>query len=193
MVWQSAERAPPAVHNFGLAAAGKERLALMQFDQNAPETPHVDGVRVGHAEIILGMPYSHAIDMWSLGCILVELHQGEALFAGRSEAEIVHGWWGTLGRLPDHLIEASAKQQRFFSLRRFEPSGPKFQLRGSGATGASLELLLADVRRRRSGEPGHTPADYANFLDLVTRMLTYDVAQRLTPRHALEHRFFGPQ
>ncbi|KAG5189313.1 kinase-like domain-containing protein, partial [Tribonema minus] len=31
-------------------------------------------------EIVLGIPYSRAIDMWSLGCMLVELHTGEPLF-----------------------------------------------------------------------------------------------------------------
>jgi dual specificity tyrosine-phosphorylation-regulated kinase 2/3/4 len=31
-------------------------------------------------EIILGMKYDRAIDMWSLGCIVAELFTGEALF-----------------------------------------------------------------------------------------------------------------
>lgn len=31
------------------------------------------------------MPYDLAIDMWSLGCILVEMHTGEPLFSGANE------------------------------------------------------------------------------------------------------------
>lgn len=31
------------------------------------------------------MPYDLAIDMWSLGCILVEMHTGEPLFSGSNE------------------------------------------------------------------------------------------------------------
>ena len=38
-------------------------------------------------EIILGIPYTCAIDMWSLGCILVELYCGYPIFAGEDEAE----------------------------------------------------------------------------------------------------------
>lgn len=31
-------------------------------------------------EVILGLPYDHKIDVWSLGCILAELSSGYVLF-----------------------------------------------------------------------------------------------------------------
>ena len=40
-------------------------------------------------EVLLGNSYDLAIDMWSLGCILVEMHTGEPLFAGANEVHIV--------------------------------------------------------------------------------------------------------
>ena len=36
-------------------------------------------------EVILGIPYTSSIDMWSLGCIAVELFLGLPLFPGTSE------------------------------------------------------------------------------------------------------------
>ena len=39
-------------------------------------------------EVLLGIPYDLAIDMWSLGCILVEMHTGESLFSGANEVRI---------------------------------------------------------------------------------------------------------
>ena len=36
-------------------------------------------------EVMLGLPYSTSIDMWSLGCILVEMHTGEPLFSGSDQ------------------------------------------------------------------------------------------------------------
>lgn len=36
-------------------------------------------------EVILGLQYSVAIDMWSLGCILVEMHTGDPLFSGTDQ------------------------------------------------------------------------------------------------------------
>ncbi|CAE7216197.1 DYRK4 [Symbiodinium sp. CCMP2592] len=37
-------------------------------------------------EVILGIPYDTAIDMWSFGCILAELYTGYPLFPGENEA-----------------------------------------------------------------------------------------------------------
>lgn len=33
-------------------------------------------------EIVLGIPYNEAIDMWSFGCIMAELYTGTPLFPG---------------------------------------------------------------------------------------------------------------
>ena len=38
-------------------------------------------------EVMLGIPYTYAIDMWSLGCILAELVTGFPLFPGENEAQ----------------------------------------------------------------------------------------------------------
>jgi len=38
-------------------------------------------------EVILGMNYHMAIDIWSLGCILAELYTGFPIFPGENEQE----------------------------------------------------------------------------------------------------------
>jgi dual specificity tyrosine-phosphorylation-regulated kinase 2/3/4 len=38
-------------------------------------------------EVMLGIPYTCAIDMWGFGCILVELYNGFPIFTGEDEAE----------------------------------------------------------------------------------------------------------
>ena len=38
-------------------------------------------------EIMLGIPYKMAIDMWSFGCIVAELYTGFPLFPGENEKE----------------------------------------------------------------------------------------------------------
>ena len=38
-------------------------------------------------EIILGIPYTMAIDMWSFGCIIAELYTGYPIFPGENEVD----------------------------------------------------------------------------------------------------------
>lgn len=38
-------------------------------------------------ELLLRQPYGTAIDMWSLGCVLAELHTGHPIFTGRNELD----------------------------------------------------------------------------------------------------------
>ena len=37
-------------------------------------------------EVLLGLPYGPEVDSWSLGCLLMEMHTGEPLFAGTVRA-----------------------------------------------------------------------------------------------------------
>ena len=38
-------------------------------------------------EVMLGIPYTEAIDMWSFGCILIELYTGFPIFPGENELD----------------------------------------------------------------------------------------------------------
>ena len=40
-------------------------------------------------EILLGLPFTEAIDMWSLGCVIAELFLGWPLYPGSSEYDQV--------------------------------------------------------------------------------------------------------
>lgn len=45
----------------------------------------------------MGIPYSMAIDIWSLGCIIVELFLGLPIFPGNSEYDMLHRMFEILG------------------------------------------------------------------------------------------------
>lgn len=40
-------------------------------------------------EIMLGMPYDYAVDMWSIGCTLYEMYTGKILFTGDSNNQML--------------------------------------------------------------------------------------------------------
>lgn len=68
-------------------------------------------------EVLLGLPYSSAIDMWSLGCIVVELFLGLPLFPGSSEYNQVSRIVEMLGMPPNWMLEMGKQAGEFFEKR----------------------------------------------------------------------------
>lgn len=71
-------------------------------------------------EVILGMDYSVAIDMWSVGCILAELYTGYPLFAGENEQEQLACIMEIQGVPEAYLIDKSSRKILFFGKRNQE-------------------------------------------------------------------------
>ena len=73
-------------------------------------------------EVILGMNYNMAIDMWSLGCILAELYTGYPIFPGENEQEQLSCIMEVLGVPDKDLINRSSRKRLFFGM--IQISGP---------------------------------------------------------------------
>lgn len=56
-------------------------------------------------EIILGMPYDYAIDVWSIGCTLYELYTGKILFTGDSNNQMLKAIMEIRGRFTPKLFK----------------------------------------------------------------------------------------
>ncbi|XP_065186502.1 dual specificity tyrosine-phosphorylation-regulated kinase 1B-like [Sycon ciliatum] len=150
-------------------------------------------------EVLLGVQYDMAIDMWSLGCILVEMHTGEPLFSGQNEVDQLYKIIEVLGIPTQSLLDRGTKTSKFFEKRAngtCEVKSSKDLKKDYKAPGSRRlqDIVGADCggpNGRRLGEPGHTPADYFRFLDLIGRMLEYDPKKRIKPHQALQHDFFA--
>lgn len=124
-------------------------------------------------EVILGIDYNMAIDMWSLGCILAELHTGYPLFPGENEQDQLACIMEVLG-MPDRaVLERSTRRKIFFD-----------------STGAPRSVVNSRGRRRRPSS--RTLADAVRsrdelFLDFIWRCLAWDPEKRLSAEAALYH------
>ena len=68
-------------------------------------------------EIVLGLPYDNAVDMWSFGCILCELSTGRPIFPAQDENELLELIKIRIGMPPLDMIESCGKRKQFFDSR----------------------------------------------------------------------------
>lgn len=135
--------------------------------------------------------------MWSLGCILVEMHTGEPLFSGANEVDQMNKIVEVLGMPPRQLLDQAHKTRKYFDklpdyryVLKKSKDGKKYKPAGTKKLHEILGVETGGPGSRRLGEPGHTVSDYLKFKDLILRMLDYDPKTRITPYYALQHNFF---
>ena len=115
-------------------------------------------------EVMLGRKYDVAIDMWSLGCILVEMHVGEPLFGGTDEFDQMRRLCLIKGVPPvDMLLEGKPeKVKNFFDLVPFAEAHAEAQACGKSGV---PPIISAPVDRHRARAFLGNGQDEGNELD----------------------------
>ncbi|XP_076175650.1 dual specificity tyrosine-phosphorylation-regulated kinase 2 isoform X2 [Ptiloglossa arizonensis] len=141
-------------------------------------------------EVILGAKYGMPIDMWSLGCIIVELVTGFPLLPGEDEADQLACIIELLGMPPLRLLESAKRSRQFISSKGY----PRYC---TTITMPNNSIILSggySRKGKRRGPPGSKDlrrvlknCDDPYFLDFINRCLEWDPEQRLTPSKALRH------
>ncbi|TYH80387.1 hypothetical protein ES332_D03G128700v1 [Gossypium tomentosum] len=135
-------------------------------------------------EVILGLGWSYACDIWSVGCILVELCTGEALFQTHENLEHLAMMERVLGPLPQHM------------LKRVDRHAEKYVRRGrldwpDGATSRESIKAVLKLPRLQNLIMQHVDHSAGDLIHLLQGLLRYDPIDRLTAREALRHPFFS--
>eukprot|EP00045_Choanoeca_perplexa_P012657 m.139436 g.139436 ORF g.139436 m.139436 type:complete len:892 (-) comp16088_c1_seq4:276-2951(-) len=144
-------------------------------------------------EVILGLPYTQQIDMWSLGCILVELLVGNPLFNGRNEKDQLYKMIEALGMPPPPMAAVAKKTDQFFNRL---PSG-ELGLHAREATNyqppgrRSISALLRETYAKKHEKLQSDDDGIEQFIDLISKMLVYEPSKRVTCLQAVTHPFFS--
>ncbi|KAG9126303.1 hypothetical protein FRC07_004041 [Ceratobasidium sp. 392] len=144
-------------------------------------------------EVILGMNYHMAIDMWSLGCILAELYTGFPIFPGENEQEQLSCIMEVLGVPDKELINRSSRKRLFFGAFDDIISKAKtLTMSYSETNGQPRPVVNSKGRRRRPGTKTLAQVlrcDDELFVDFIAKCLIWDPERRLKPQPALRHPF----
>jgi serine/threonine protein kinase len=123
-------------------------------------------------EVILGIPYDVAIDMWSFGCILAELYTGYPLFPGENEVEQLACVMEVCGVPPSRILESATRIKMFFD----SSGNPRLVPNSRGKTrrpgNKDMQMVL------RTSE--------TKFVDFLTGCLQWDPRERFGPEDALQ-------
>ncbi|KAK4250576.1 kinase-like domain-containing protein [Corynascus novoguineensis] len=164
-------------------------------------------------EVLLGLPYSSAIDMWSLGCIVVELFLGLPLFPGSSEYNQVSRIVEMLGNPPNWMIEMGKQAGEFFEKRQDEFGRRTYHLKSmeqySRERGVKEqpskkyfqantlpEIIKSYPMPRKNMKQSEIDREMNNriaFIDFVRGLLTINPLERWSPQQAKLHPFITQQ
>jgi serine/threonine protein kinase len=64
-------------------------------------------------EVLVGLPYDSAIDMWSMGCIAAELFLGLPILPGVHEHDQLGRINEMIGKIPDWMLEQGSKSTKY--------------------------------------------------------------------------------
>nr|XP_023406519.1 homeodomain-interacting protein kinase 3 isoform X6 [Loxodonta africana] len=156
-------------------------------------------------EIILGLPFCEAIDMWSLGCVIAELFLGWPLYPGALEYDQIRYISQTQGLPGEQLLNVGTKSTRFFC-RETDISHSGWRLKTLEEHEAETGMKSKEARKYifnslddivhvntvmdlEGSDLLAEKADRREFVSLLKKMLLIDADLRITPAETLNHPF----
>ncbi|XP_034731004.1 homeodomain-interacting protein kinase 3 isoform X5 [Etheostoma cragini] len=160
-------------------------------------------------EIILGLSFCEAIDMWSLGCVIAELFLGWPLYPGALEYDQIRYISQTQGLPGEHLLNAGTKTARFFCKESDSPYAA-WRLKSTDEHETETGMKSKEARKYifsclddiahvnlvmnlEGSDLLAEKADRLEFVGLLKKMLLIDAEERITPSEALSQPFVTMQ
>nr|PNR47769.1 hypothetical protein PHYPA_012242 [Physcomitrium patens] len=147
-------------------------------------------------EIILGLPYDHALDIWSVGCCLYELYSGKMLFPGHTNNDMLRLHMELKGRFPKKMLRKAQ-----FLDQHFDQDLNFCAVEEDPVTKKMVKRIIRNDHFIKPKDMGHLIHSSGTaeedtklvmqFKDLLEKMFILDPDKRLTVSEALSHPFIS--
>ncbi|KAG5357953.1 Dual specificity protein kinase YAK1 [Yarrowia sp. B02] len=160
-------------------------------------------------EVLLGIPYTTSIDMWSMGCIIAELFLGLPIFPGASEYNQLSRIVASLGDPPNWMVEMGKNSGKFmekivddqgrkrYRLKSRERYSREFNVDEKESkqyfTSANLKTIIMEYPlHKKDMKRADIDKEMLNreaLYDFLMGLLNYNPFERWTPQQAASHPF----
>ena len=131
-------------------------------------------------EVVLGLSYSTKVDMWSLGCILMELFTGKLLFDNKSVQSLLASHIALRGLFPDHMLRDGQLAHYYLDTT---PGAPQCLVGKHDGKLCRMHPHVSSI----ANVLAHYGCNDAEFADFISELLQNDPEMRPTAEQALSH------
>ncbi|KAG6154085.1 hypothetical protein E4U37_002411 [Claviceps purpurea] len=143
-------------------------------------------------EVTLGASWDTGVDIWNLGCLVIEFLHGYVIFPG---SESKKGTWSAeeshlarivkvLGPFPSSLLKKGRRSAELFDERGKLIRGPRYKR-------SSLECMLNGKASPHNKPSGMSEKEFAIFVDFLKGMLEIDPTKRKSAVQLLQHEWLS--
>ena len=194
--------------NFGLIKLCDFGSAFFETDSDNDPTPYLVSRYYRAPEIVLGLQYDKAIDLWSVAVSLAELFTGSVLYPGRNNNDMLKHYMDSIGPFSNKMIrrhvasfsnlglqphfETVAGGGSNFNFRRQEidkvTDRPVIRMVNASCAAVPNRPIGQVLLRSRSASDSR--GDVLCFVLFLSRCLALDPVKRISLDDALADNFF---
>ncbi|VYS45944.1 unnamed protein product [Arabidopsis thaliana] len=178
-----------------LVNEGRNTLKLCDFGSamfagTNEVTPYLVSRFYRAPEIILGLPYDHPLDIWSVGCCLYELFSGKIMFPGSTNNEMLRLHMELKGAFPKKMLRKGA-----FIDQHIDKDLCFYATEEDSVTRKTTKRMMVNIKPKEFGsviKQRYKDEDsklLVHFRDLLDRIFILDPQKRITVSQALAHPF----
>ncbi|GMH38518.1 hypothetical protein BSKO_06402 [Bryopsis sp. KO-2023] len=156
-------------------------------------TPYLVSRFYRSPEVILGLPYDHPMDLWSIGCVIYELFSGKILFPGKTNNEMLKLMMDVKGPFPKKMLKKGEFAERHYEN---DPNMSFIQYDDDPVTKKPIKRLIVNPTVQNDfstlllrNSLGSDRKLVLQLAELLEKMMMLDPDRRMDLDTALRHPF----